>query len=116
MSGISHVPLKERFLSHVSPEPMSGCWLWEASTGPKGYGQFMVVEEEGNRVYRAHRMAWLLFRGSIPGRLYVLHKCDTPPCVNPDHLFLGTQLVNLTDAKQKGRRLGRKPNAWPLQS
>lgn len=78
------------------PEPNSGCWLWP--TG-KRYGQFWY----GGRAMSAHRAAWLLLRGPIPDGLQVLHRCDMPPCVNPAHLFLGTQLVNRRDAMEKGR-------------
>lgn len=51
----------------------------------------------------AHRMSWLLYRGEIPNDLFMLHRCDNPACVNPEHLFLGTQRDNLIDCKKKGR-------------
>lgn len=97
-----------RFMSHVSPEPNTGCWLWTSIDDGRGvYGRFWY----GDRIIGAHRAAWLLFRGEIPPALDVLHRCDTPPCVNPAHLFLGTDQDNADDMKRKGRdrRIGRPP-------
>lgn len=97
----------ERFWDKVSPEPNSGCWLWIGSYDDrpgKGYGFFTLGKLMG-----AHRASWLMFRGPIPQSLFVLHKCDTPPCVNPDHLFLGTHLDNVRDSVTKGRHAAQKP-------
>jgi HNH endonuclease len=93
----------DRFLAKVEPEPNSGCWLWMAGTNRKGggYGQFI----RGG--YGAHRFAWESFKGSIPPSLSVLHKCDVPLCVNPDHLFLGTHADNMADMARKGRSVLR---------
>lgn len=89
-----------RFLAHVSIAP-DGCWLSDSSSwGDMGYGQFSF---NGYR-RAAHRAAWEIFKGSIPDKTLVLHTCDVPNCVNPDHLFLGTQLDNMRDMLAKGRR------------
>lgn len=97
---------KTRFLSKIDVNTSErGCWLWTASR--KGtntrwagrYGQFKV----GNRMSLSHRVSFELFVGPIPAGLDVLHKCDVTLCVNPDHLFLGTQLDNMRDAASKGR-------------
>lgn len=88
----------ERIERHFTPEPNTGCWLWYGARLPRGYGQMYF---RGHRLY-AHRLMFALFRRS-PGALLVLHRCDTPECVNPDHLFLGTQADNMQDAKRKGR-------------
>lgn len=77
----------------------SGCWLWIKTLSNKGYG---VTTAKGKR-YLAHRLSWILHNGDIPGRLCILHKCDTPACVNPDHLFLGTQSDNMRDMHRKER-------------
>lgn len=77
----------------------SGCWEWQFCRSAAGYGQ---LRHNGPIVY-AHRRAWELFNGPLPDNSYVLHKCDNPPCCNPDHLFLGTQKDNMQDALEKGR-------------
>lgn len=91
--------LVERFYGYAQPEPNTGCWMWTAYVTPKGYGRVMV----GKRSYQAHRYSWLLHRGDIPDGWCVCHKCDTPWCVNPDHLFLGTVDDNNQDMFRKGR-------------
>lgn len=78
---------------------MSGCWLWTAAACPPGYGRFRA----NGRSYVAHRFAWEIMRGPIPAGLCACHKCDTPACVNPDHLFLGTQADNVRDSVRKKR-------------
>lgn len=78
----------------------SGCWEWTRSFNNQGYGQQRVT---GGRTLVAHRVAYALHHGAIPGGQQVLHRCDNPKCVNPDHLFLGTQSDNIRDAVSKGR-------------
>ncbi len=94
--------LKERFEGKFIGEPNSGCWLWMAYVTPAGYGKFGVK----NTVMLANRASWEIYRGKIPDGLFVLHKCDTPACVNPNHLFLGTQNDNMRDKYLKGRARG----------
>jgi hypothetical protein len=77
-----------------------GCWEWIGSKRHYGYGQ---VTFNGRPGRKAHRVAWELTRGKIPGDLCVLHRCDNTACINPDHLFLGTQLDNIQDMNAKGR-------------
>lgn len=84
----------------VMPIPHSGCWAWIGATGTDGYG----VTWDGARYRRAHRLAWAQRHGD-PGSLKVLHRCDVPCCVNPDHLFLGTDADNMADMVAKGRSL-----------
>lgn len=96
-------PMK-RFFANVDC-PGQDCWEWKgAKVGGTEYGSFNVA---GKRL-RSNRAAWLLLRGPIPDGLHVLHRCDNPPCCNPDHLFLGTQLDNIRDAIAKGRMAGQK--------
>lgn len=86
-------------MDKVSPEPNSGCWLWIGAVNEFGYG----VTGKG----RAHRISYEQHKGVIPAGLCILHKCDVPSCVNPDHLFAGTKRDNLVDMYRKGR--GRPP-------
>lgn len=90
----------ERFWAKV--HKTESCWIWTASLA-KGYGQIRTGGER-SRMIKAHRAAWILCRGPIPTRLWVLHKCDNPICVNPDHLFTGTGLDNVRDCISKYRR------------
>lgn len=95
--------LRERFERHVSPEPMSGCWLWTGSTRD-GYGAFWL----DGRALNAQRAAWLILVGEIPDGAghhgtVVRHKCDNRACVNPAHLELGSQRDNVHDALERGR-------------
>lgn len=81
--------------------PTNGeCWIWQRATDRDGYGQ---LRREGSLI-AAHRFLYEVFNGPIPEGKNVLHHCDTPPCVNPDHLFLGTQQDNLADMCAKGRQ------------
>lgn len=85
-------------MKYVSPEAISGCWLWTGSVDKNGYGYFKVK----NKTHKAHRISYSLFNGNFTDE-WVLHRCDNPSCVNPQHLFLGTALTNNLDMIAKGR-------------
>jgi hypothetical protein len=90
--------LQERFLNKVVRSE-HGCWLWTGHRLPKGYGVFRV----GDKIHRAHRVAYELFKGEIPEGLHVTHSCDNPSCVNPDHLFAKTNADNVQESFDKLR-------------
>ena len=90
----------ERFVRKHSPSDDRGCIEWTGAMYPTGYGSFWF----DGRVQPAHRVSWMMFRGSIPDGLYVLHRCDNRKCVNPEHLFLGTHQDNMDDMLAKGRK------------
>lgn len=91
-----------RFWSYVERRGPDDCWLWKGSSRRNGYGQLNIAKYP----HKAHRLAYALTHGE-PGELSVLHRCDTPACVNPAHLFLGTQRDNMRDASIKGRVRGK---------
>ena len=78
-----------------------GCWIWIGLKNKKGYGRFSVSRSIG--MLLAHRLSWEIHRGSIPSGMCILHRCDVPACVNPEHLFLGTRQDNNQDMIKKGR-------------
>jgi hypothetical protein len=90
--------VEERFWAKVRKG--DGCWEWNAAKR-LGYGKFAY---EG-KVIDAHRLSWLLHFGPIPEGMLICHRCDNPPCVRPDHLFLGTRADNTHDMDAKGRRV-----------
>ena len=99
---------EEIFMSHVDKIDGDGCWIWTGSR--RGVevknGHYGGFWKDGKSVL-AHRMSYELFVGPIPEGMFVLHKCDVPLCVKPEHLWLGTQAQNMQDAIRKGR-LDRK--------
>ena len=99
----------ERLLDLVEMEPNSGCWIFVGSRNEArgGYGNFNYQ----GRNQSASRAAYLLFVGPLAPSEYACHACDTPPCVNPHHLFAGTARDNAQDAARKGRMAVPKPNA-----
>lgn len=91
-----------RFWSKVRPSDDQGCWLWLAAINEHGYGMFSVGGRAG-RMELAHRVSWRLINGPVPPGLQVLHRCDNPRCVSPEHLFLGNPRDNSDDKVSKRR-------------
>lgn len=92
---------RERFFRKV--EVTSHCWEWTGSKTDRGYGKIIVEKKQ----CKAHRVSWVIYNGEIPNDLHVCHHCDNPGCVNPVHLFLGTNNDNIQDKVKKGRHIYR---------
>jgi len=99
--------MKEHLIKMSMPEPNTGCWLWIGHQRNKKqqYGAITIK----CRANYAHRVSYETFVGKIPDKMDLLHKCDTPSCINPDHLFVGTHADNMRDCLKKGR------NPWMLK-
>ena len=101
-----HLPLAVRFFASVRED--GACLLWTASRDQRGYG-YLWAPSRGR--VKAHRLSYLMFVGPIPEGFGVLHRCDVPSCVRPEHLFVGTQRDNMMDAFKKGRVV-----PWPSRN
>lgn len=98
-SGFS-ISFRERFWNRVNKTDT--CWLWTGMTRKDGYGHIRAGKSSRGNV-DVHRASWILHNGNIPRGMHVCHTCDVRSCIRPDHLFLGTALDNIRDAKSKKR-------------
>jgi hypothetical protein len=101
----AHGTVEQRFWKFV--DKTESCWLWNSGKNAKGYGVMQATPEKGQKrgkMLLAHRISYELHHGKLEKGDYVLHSCDNPPCVNPDHLRKGTQSENIREAILKGRK------------
>lgn len=96
-------PASERFWSKVLVTSPDACWLWVGCRAPNGYGR--IIKSESTKLEIASRISYEIAYGSIPKNMLVCHRCDNPPCVNPNHLFLGTAQDNQLDCIAKKRNV-----------
>lgn len=101
-SAVRKRPLAARFWEKVDKRGLDECWPWLAGTDGRGYGTIGPGREHVSDL-KAHRVSYELNVGPIPAGMHVLHHCDNPPCVNPAHLWVGTDADNMHDMLAKGR-------------
>lgn len=99
---------KDRFLKFI--RKTKTCWIYTGSGGNSGYGNFW----DGSKITMAHRFSYRAYKGEIPNKMCVCHSCDNKSCVNPEHLWLGTQKQNLDDMYRKGRNRKRSGGTYPI--
>src|SRR3954468_23689651 len=105
------IPPEQRFYDRIK-ETDKGCWRWQRALDKDGYGRSSL----GGKSVQAHRVSWVIHKGKIPEGFQVLHNCDNPPCVNPDHLFLGSGKDNMIDKVIKQRQTrGDKVNTSKIK-
>lgn len=98
-------PLEDRFFAKIDKTSSKcGCWLWAGARTGKGYGAIQEAGK-GSKMVLAHRLSYTIHKGPIEKGLLILHSCDTPQCVNPDHLRAGSQSENILESFAKGRKL-----------
>ena len=99
---------ERRLFNFVRINVDTRCWEWTGTLDQNGYGRLGVRRDGWPRNPTAHRLSYDLYRGEIPSGIFVLHRCDNPPCCNPSHLFLGTQADNIHDMLSKGRHWSQR--------
>lgn len=108
------IAYKKKFFSNVSKPDENGCMNWLKSKNKGGYG-LISLTVNGKRNYRAHRVSYIIKNGAVEDGLYILHKCNNPSCVNPEHLYAGTQRDNMQDMVSSGNHVGFKGKTHTLK-
>lgn len=109
--GAKITDVRKYIESSSIPIPWTGCWIWLKHHAPTGYG--IAFDMKKGLRWSAHRLSYAAFHGEIPEGRSILHKCDVRCCVNPNHLYAGTQQDNVDDAVRRGR-MSREPKTKPL--
>ena len=104
-----HEIIKNRIIDNSIPITDSGCWIWLKSTNNQNYGVIGI----GQKLYLAHRISYQIYNGLIQEGMYICHKCDNSLCVNPYHLFLGSNSDNIKDCVNKGRHWQKNKTHCP---
>lgn len=104
MISLKGVPCKTRLLLQCNKDENTQCWNWQGSKDRNGYG---YVKQNG-KTTKAHRASYIEFKGIIPENLWILHRCNNPSCINPEHLYAGTPTENMRDRERAGRHKGWK--------
>ena len=104
------IPMEVKLMRKTRKDAITGCWMWTGSVDKDGYGRMRGSIDKVVWSMRAPRASWECYVGLIPKGLMVLHHCDTPACINPQHLYLGTQAENGRDKKIRGRGRGNTPS------
>lgn len=103
--------IKKKFESKIKIDKVTGCWMWKGSRSWENYGGMSCCWEGKGKIYPAHRLSYMIYVGEIPEGLQVLHKCNNKPCVNPNHLYVGTHQDNMRDLRNAGTLAGKNnPN------
>lgn len=108
------IEIRQKLLASIEEDKESGCWVWKKFRNRDGYGMMRIGGKKGF-VERVHRLsAFVFMEFDLESGLCVLHSCDNPACINPDHLFIGTQQDNVRDMVEKGRNkaLSGKDHPW----
>lgn len=108
-SSMTDASLRAYLQQRVVIDATTGCWEWTKARDKDGYGA--APYQPIRRTGRAHRLAWMAFRGEMPEGEMVLHTCDNPPCINPDHLYVGDGSDNMRDAVARGRHAETRKTA-----
>ena len=111
-TNICYIRGMDKFINNIKPNPDTRCWEWQGAKRNKaGYGAFSLK----GKVIDAHRFSYEYYKGEIPEGLFILHSCDNPSCVNPDHLRAGTARENVRDSIERGTHNFLKPTRTSLK-